>query len=72
MFERYIKRGGVFFSTLTLIVAVSTTFTITVLNLRYRQSANCEMSATVCILPLRGISTLFIENTSSYNLKLSR
>ncbi|VDM25560.1 unnamed protein product [Toxocara canis] len=38
---------GVFFSTLTLIVAISTTFTITVLNLRYRQSANCEMNETV-------------------------
>uniref|UniRef100_A0A1I7WZV9 Neur_chan_memb domain-containing protein n=1 Tax=Heterorhabditis bacteriophora TaxID=37862 RepID=A0A1I7WZV9_HETBA len=33
-----------FFSTLTLIVAVSTAFTITVLNFRYRQPLNTKMS----------------------------
>ncbi|VDM74699.1 unnamed protein product [Strongylus vulgaris] len=34
-----------FFSTLTLIVSVSTTFTITVLHLRYRQPHNAQMSS---------------------------
>uniref|UniRef100_A0A0M3HZ62 Neur_chan_LBD domain-containing protein n=2 Tax=Ascaris TaxID=6251 RepID=A0A0M3HZ62_ASCLU len=51
---------GVFFSTLTLIVAVSTTFTITVLNLRYRQSANCEMSATFRNIFLKWLPQLLI------------
>ncbi|CAJ0609621.1 unnamed protein product [Cylicocyclus nassatus] len=36
---------GMFFSTLTLIVSVSTTFTISVLHLRYRQPPNARMSA---------------------------
>ncbi|VDP43469.1 unnamed protein product, partial [Heligmosomoides polygyrus] len=35
---------GMFFSTLTLIVAVSTTFTITVLHCRYRQPYNSRMT----------------------------
>uniref|UniRef100_A0A1I7YTV7 Neur_chan_LBD domain-containing protein n=1 Tax=Steinernema glaseri TaxID=37863 RepID=A0A1I7YTV7_9BILA len=34
---------GVFFSTLTLIVAISTAFTIAVMNLRYRQPTNHHM-----------------------------
>uniref|UniRef100_A0A0N5AK20 Neur_chan_LBD domain-containing protein n=1 Tax=Syphacia muris TaxID=451379 RepID=A0A0N5AK20_9BILA len=38
---------GIFFSTLTMVVAVSTTFTITVLNLRYRQADNHQMSKTL-------------------------
>lgn len=39
---------GVFFSTVTLIVAMSTTFTVCVLNLRYRQHANHRFPPTVC------------------------
>ncbi|KAF8365745.1 acr-10 [Pristionchus pacificus] len=37
---------GIFFSTLTLIISASTAFTITVLNIRYRQEDNHRMSAT--------------------------
>ncbi|GMT27430.1 hypothetical protein PFISCL1PPCAC_18727 [Pristionchus fissidentatus] len=37
---------GIFFSTLTLIVSASTAFTITVLNIRYRQEDNHRMSPT--------------------------
>ncbi|GMR53084.1 hypothetical protein PMAYCL1PPCAC_23279, partial [Pristionchus mayeri] len=37
---------GIFFSTLTLIVSASTAFTITVLNIRYRQEDNHRMNAT--------------------------
>ncbi|KHJ80260.1 Neurotransmitter-gated ion-channel transmembrane region [Oesophagostomum dentatum] len=35
---------GIFFSSVTLIVAMSTTFTVCVLNVRYRQYANAKMS----------------------------
>ncbi|CEF66119.1 Nicotinic acetylcholine receptor family and Neurotransmitter-gated ion-channel transmembrane domain and Neurotransmitter-gated ion-channel family and Neurotransmitter-gated ion-channel ligand-binding domain and Nicotinic acetylcholine-gated receptor, transmembrane domain-containing protein [Strongyloides ratti] len=37
---------GLFFSTITLIVTISTTFTILVLNFRYRQPCNHKMSET--------------------------
>ncbi|CAI4232574.1 unnamed protein product [Auanema sp. JU1783] len=37
---------GMFFSTLTLLISLSTAFTITVLNLRYRQTTNTKMSPT--------------------------
>uniref|UniRef100_A0A0N4ZET5 Neur_chan_LBD domain-containing protein n=1 Tax=Parastrongyloides trichosuri TaxID=131310 RepID=A0A0N4ZET5_PARTI len=37
---------GLFFSTITLIVTISTTFTILVLNFRYRQPCNHKMSGT--------------------------
>uniref|UniRef100_A0A8R1E9W6 Uncharacterized protein n=1 Tax=Caenorhabditis japonica TaxID=281687 RepID=A0A8R1E9W6_CAEJA len=44
---------GVFFSALTFIVAISTTFTIAVLNIRYRQITNHRLSST--------FRTIFIE-----------
>ncbi|GMT00172.1 hypothetical protein PENTCL1PPCAC_22346, partial [Pristionchus entomophagus] len=37
---------GIFFSTLTLIISASTAFTITVLNIRYRQEDNHRMNGT--------------------------
>ncbi|VDK42680.1 unnamed protein product [Anisakis simplex] len=52
-----------FFSTLTIIVAVSTTFTIMVMNVRYRQTANCRMSKTELIDSCNNIYKKDLERT---------
>ncbi|KAK6764295.1 hypothetical protein RB195_024568 [Necator americanus] len=66
---------GIFFSTLTLIVSVSTTFTITVLHFRYRQPQNARMTLMFRSLFLDLLPRLTLlrrPKQSRPNLSLSR
>lgn len=63
---------GVFFSTVTLIVAMSTTFTVCVLNLRYRQHANHRFPPTIHYVFIEFIPWLMLMKRPGYRFSCAR
>uniref|UniRef100_A0A0N5BKK8 Neur_chan_LBD domain-containing protein n=1 Tax=Strongyloides papillosus TaxID=174720 RepID=A0A0N5BKK8_STREA len=63
---------GLFFSTITLIVTISTTFTILVLNFRYRQPCNHKMSRTFKKIFLEWLPWLLMMRRPEHKILKSR
>ncbi|WKX91458.1 hypothetical protein Q1695_009917 [Nippostrongylus brasiliensis] len=63
---------GVFFSSVTLIVAMSTTFTVCVLNLRYRQFANHEFPPTIRYVVVEFIPWIMLMKRPGYRFSCGK
>uniref|UniRef100_A0A0N4W697 Neur_chan_LBD domain-containing protein n=1 Tax=Haemonchus placei TaxID=6290 RepID=A0A0N4W697_HAEPC len=63
---------GVFFSSVTLIVAMSTTFTVCVLNLRYRQYANHKFPPMIRFIFLQFIPWIMLMKRPGYRFSCAK
>ncbi|KAK6055857.1 Neurotransmitter-gated ion-channel transmembrane region, partial [Cooperia oncophora] len=63
---------GVFFSSVTLIVAMSTTFTVCVLNLRYRQHANHKWPPLIHMIFVEFIPWIMLMQRPGYRFSCAK
>ncbi|EYB85529.1 hypothetical protein Y032_0296g1686 [Ancylostoma ceylanicum] len=63
---------GIFFSSVTLIVTMSTTFTVCVLNIRYRQHSNHKMSSLMRYIFVEFIPWLLLMKRPGYRFRAAK